>query len=326
MNWRVTYRAGDGRQAADVFEAETREALFKALAAKGISTIRIEESNGKTASRGGRERNRGVPIALAGMGLLALGIGVFAFLRQTEKPKPPANVRDRPSRISEDKPTATLDSAKASTAARPDNGISTSQDDGIPPGKRIVEMVSVVTNADGSVLERFRTADGKTRSRQSAPKPVFDNASDQLLAAAVGGAASGASMPPMPMMDNAEEEFEKSLEKEIVINDDDSPDVKALKRSVIALREEMRRLLDAGNSFADVLRDHRDIVNHGVEMRREATRLISEFVDAGDEESARASLEKVNATLTQMGIEEVEMPLTRAERREVIGERHRNKK
>ena len=129
----------------------------------------------------------------------------------------------------------------------------------------------------------------------------------------------------MPMMNNAEEEFRKSLTTEITINDYDSEDVKTLKQNVIALREEMRQLLDEGNSFADVLRDHRDIVNHGVEMRNEATRIISEFIEEGDEDAARECLEKVNATLSQMGINPIERPLSREERREIIREQHRTK-
>ena len=194
----------------------------------------------------------------------------------------------------------------------------------LPPHKQIVEMISIITNADGSVLERFRTADGKTRSRQSAPKPVFDNASDQVIAMAVSGAASGGSMPPMPMMDNADEAFSKSLEKEIVINDDDSEKVKALKREVMAVREEMRQLIAEGQSFTDVMKEHRDMVNRNAELRKEAMRILEEFVESGDADGARECLEKVNAALGEAGIDGIEMPMSREERRAAIRERNTN--
>ena len=44
MNWSVTYRAKNGEKAQEIFEAESRETLFKLLASKGISAIRIEEA------------------------------------------------------------------------------------------------------------------------------------------------------------------------------------------------------------------------------------------------------------------------------------------
>lgn len=43
MNWNVTYRNKDGHRVTDVFEADSRKALFKILSSKGISAIRIEE-------------------------------------------------------------------------------------------------------------------------------------------------------------------------------------------------------------------------------------------------------------------------------------------
>lgn len=199
---------------------------------------------------------------------------------------------------------------------------SPSAEDGVlPPHRRVVETVSVVTNADGSVLTRFRTADGKLRSRQSAPRPVFDNASDQILAMAVSGASSGGSMPPMPLMADADEAFSKSLEKDIEIGDGDSDAVKALKRDVMAVREEVRRLMAEGHTFADVMKDHRDMVNRSTEMRKEAVRIVGEFVESGDMASAEECWAKLNAALAEAGIEGIEMPQSREERRAAVRER-----
>ena len=248
---------------------------------------------------------------------------LFAVLKPRDEASPSKEIKAKRSKTIATFPTVTDVEKETLEESTADVQTSTIQHDNLPPSKRIVEMISVVTNADGSVLERYRTADGKTRSRQSAPKPVFSNATDQLLATAISGAASGASMPPMPVMGNADEEFRKSLETDIVINEDDSDEVKALKQSVIDLREEMKQILEEGGSFEQALREHRDLVNHGVEMRNEATRMIQEFLDEGDADSAMEFLDKVNATLAQMGIEEVEMPLSREERREAIREQHR---
>lgn len=325
MNWRVTYRANDGKQVVEIVEAGSRTEAFKVIAAKGISAIRVEETKGKIKDN---KNPSGLltKSAIAIVAAILASVGAICFIAlfsQTHKGglnfhKP----KQAPKTAIREVVSQTNVTTKATSTA---NHVIAAKEDSIPPRQKIVEMISVITNADGSVLERFRTADGKTRSRQYAPKPIFDNASDQLLAAAISGASSGLVMPPMPMMSNAEEEFRKSLAKEIKINEDDRESVKALKQDVIALREEMRQLLDEGNKFADILNDHRDIVNHGVEMRNEAIRLIAEFVDEGDEESARECLEKMNATLLQMGINAVEMPLSREERREIIREQHKLK-
>ena len=235
-------------------------------------------------------------------------------------------VADIPSRIKEQRPAAVALKCDPSNAGERPRGTHDSAEPttAVPPHKQIVEMISVITNADGSVLERYRTADGKTRSRQSAPKPVFDNASDQVIAMAVSGAASGGSMPPMPMMDNADEAFAKSLEKEIVINDDDSEKIKALKREVMSVREEMRQLIADGQSFTDVMKEHRDMVNRNAELRKEAMRILEEFVESGDADGARECLEKVNAALGEAGIDGIAMPMSREERRAAIRERNTN--
>lgn len=213
--------------------------------------------------------------------------------------------------------TNALTDGKSESPSRP-----SSADADLPPHKRVVEVVSAVTNADGSVLTRFRTADGKLRSRQSAPRPVFDNASDQILAMAVSGASSGGSMPPMPLMADADEAFARSLDRDIVISDDDSDAVKSLKRDVMTIREEVRQLMAEGHSFADVMKSHRDMVNRSAEMRKEAARILGEFVESGDADAAQECRAKLNAALAEVGIEGIEMPMSREERRAAARERH----
>ena len=45
MNWNVTYRSKDGELVVESFQAESRDALFKTLAAKGISPVRLAAGN-----------------------------------------------------------------------------------------------------------------------------------------------------------------------------------------------------------------------------------------------------------------------------------------
>jgi len=323
MNWKVTYRGNDGKTVNDIFESESREALFKVLAAKGIHAIRVEAAGTKSIKRKkGSSAGMGViKGAIAGLVVIAAAAAWFFYV---SRPNDVASKRsgNAGQKIAEVKPSLSTNNVATSGLTTDSTKESIPAENDLPPNKRIVEYISVITNADGSVLERFRTADGKTRSRQSAPKPVFDNASDQIIAMAVTGAASGGSMPPMPVMNNADDEFLKSLEKEIVINDDDSDAVKELKREVMEVRAEMLKLLSEGHTFEEVIKDHRDEVNHRAEIRKEANRLINEFLENGEYEMAQECLEKFNEALRGMGIEEVSMPLSREERREQIRERN----
>ena len=78
-----------------------------------------------------------------------------------------------------------------------------------------------------------------------ARKPVFDNASDDQLAMAVGGGGTQA-IAPIPMTAASEAEFLKSLERPIVISEDDSEQVKRLKEAVRNAREAMKQMMDEG--------------------------------------------------------------------------------
>ena len=330
MDWRVTYRAEDGTRATDVFSAANREELFKVLERRGLSAIRVEDYSNKKRSHALLSKRAISPKALVGV-CFATGIIiatlVILFGRSNQREngevdnKPPREIaKSLPNVCKVNTSKASIDPSAASSNA---TGASTTGT--TPLEEKIVEVISVVTNADGAVIERFKTAEGKIRSKQSAPRPIFDNPSDQIIALAVSGAATGAEMPPIPSLEDADGEFAKSLETEIEIKSSDSEDVKELKKSVIAVREEIRQLLAEGQSFADIIKDHRELVNKGAAIKEEASRLAKELLDEGDREAAVEFLIKANETLRGMGVDEIELPLSREEKRALIRDRQNNK-
>jgi len=330
MDWRVTYRAKNGTRATDVFSAANREELFKVLERRGLSAIRVEECSNKKRSSSRLSKSAIFPKALVGISV-ATGIIIAALVilsgrsNQRERGEVGNNPRKE---IANRQPNLRRGNTTKASIVPPvasSNVTETSPIDTTPLEEKIVEVISVVTNADGAVIERFKTADGKIRSKQSAPRPVFDNPSDQIIALAVSGAATGAEMPPIPSLEDADGAFAKSLESEIEIKESDSEDVKELKKSVIAVREEIRQLLSEGQSFADIIKDHRELVNKGVAIKDEASRLAKELLDEGDREAAVEFLIRANETLRDMGVDEIEMPLSREEKRALIRERKNNK-
>ena len=150
-------------------------------------------------------------------------------------------------------------------------------------------------------------------------KPVFEHSTDQLIAMAMTSAQGGASMPPLPGIgarDNAE--FVKSLKKPIVINDDDSENVKAVKQLVQQTREEIVQLMEENPnmSFSDILQEHRKIHNENVDIKAQTTRELQKIIDEGDIEGAKKFRTTMNFALQQMGISEITTPITEEEKAE----------
>lgn len=330
MEWQVTYRGKDGTRATDVFSAESREELFKVLERRGLSAIRVEECSNKKRSSSRLSKSVVPPKVFVGVSVAtSIIIAALVFLSWRSNQRERGEVGNKPRKeIANRQPNSRRGNTTKASIVPPvasSNATEALTIDTTPLEEKIVEVISVVTNADGAVIERFKTADGKIRSRQSAPRPVFDNPSDQIIALAVSGAATGAEMPPIPSLEDADGAFAKSLETEIRINESDSDDVKELKKSVIAVREEIRQLLSEGQSFADIIKDHRELVNKGVAINEEAVRIAKELLDEGDRESAVKFLIRANETLREMGVDEIKMPLSREEKRALVRERQNNR-
>lgn len=150
-------------------------------------------------------------------------------------------------------------------------------------------------------------------------KESFDNPSDQLISMTING--NGGPIAPLPFSDNMDEAFRKSLEKPIVINDDDSEEVKAAKRRVLEAREDIKALLKEGKSVRQILEEHREDVNFKAEIRSKIAKEARDILESGDAEGAKKYVMMMNFALQQKGIEEVEMPLTREQRREQLMQR-----
>ena len=266
-------------------------------------------ANQPTVKKGGAKAPSKVKGIVAGIvTVCALG-GLCLLMFSGGDDAPKAKAEKKPTKIKEVTPAPAPKAAAAKVAAEVKPTVN------LPPEKQIVEMISSKTNDDGLVVERYRTADGKTHSRQIPPKPMFETCTDQAIAMALIGEASGHSMPPIPVSSNADEEFRKSLEKDIVIDDADSDEARRIKLAVKGARESIREMMDKGMKFAEIIQDHQKEVNDNVSIRNGVIKDVKQFLAEGDRESAEKYLFKVNIALQQMGIEEVSMPLSKDERR-----------
>lgn len=327
INFAVTIRSKSGMTEERIYCAENRAALFSKLAADGVSAVHVREAGGPVRkATGGVLRKPYRRLIAFGCAAVAVAAIVSLVWRGEDAVPEKAPGKERVKKrtapaVPGAKPVQAAAKAEKKDAAKPQKPV-----DARPPHEVIVEMISVVTNADGSVLERFRTADGKTRSRQSAPRSVFENSTDQLIAMAIQGGGSSGGMPPMPISASADEEFLRSLDKPIAINPDDSEEVKRLKQSVMEVRADIDRLMKEGKTFAEIMREHQSLVNGNASIRKDVMAGLQEYVDKGDMEGAQEYLSKMNDALNQMGMDPVEMPESPEERRQRIREQFRARK
>ena len=182
------------------------------------------------------------------------------------------------------------------------------------PADKVVETLNCITNSDGMIVEKFKTADGKTHKviRPSRP-PIFRHITDDLLSMVL---VDNGPMPPLPLSGNMDKEFLESLKDPISVEDGDDEKTIARKEAVIALRKEVDELMRQGVGFTDILREHQRIFNDNRALRDEAIAELRRVRDEGDTEGTRQYLEKVNAFLEKRGIEPISMPTTMAERRQ----------
>ena len=254
-------------------------------------------------------RPRPTVAVIAGV-IVVLGAGIAAWWIFGNGPAPVAEDGDGTvgRRIKEVKPAVT-NAAPVAVAEVP------VEED---PAKRIVAELSFKTNAGlGMVTRVYKTADGKTHKvYKPAYKPLFKHGTDQVLAMVLGGTTGH--IPPLMIRGGAamDEQFRRSLKDPIVINATDSERVKARKQQVIEARETIRELMDRGAHFSDILEDHRRIFNENVDIRAAAMRELNAIHEQGDAEGERAYRFKMDIALGQMGIDPLDDPKTKAERRQ----------
>lgn len=160
-----------------------------------------------------------------------------------------------------------------------------------------------------------------------APKKPAATATDQRIAMMMR-AMDGQSTPPIPGMhrkSDGTKEFLKSLETPIVIEESDSDYIREHKQRLIEMRAAIKQAIDEGASFNEILKEQLKISKENSKIRNEAMRELRQITEQGDMEGAKKYLNVMNTAFGQMGIQEIEMPLSFEERRARALEQYRLK-
>ena len=344
MTFTVTYRGKDGAKRGECIDAANRAECVAECKRRGITPVAIREGGrGKSAASPKSAAQGAVPrygiwrAAILAAAVLAVVGSLWWWLGSDEalpkqneaKQKPTAAPRDVKTPDSMPVVNATNAPAAAHNAAKRNTATPQAPDPTAPTapmhmGRRIVG-ISATTNADGTVVERIRTDDGKLHSKvYSVAEPVLTTRTDQLLAMAVEGDGNG---PPMPAATKADEQqFLESLKKPIEILETDTPDVRALKEKVIQARADMVELLAQGRGFSEVLAEHQKLQAENAAVRRDVAKELRSLMDSGDTAAALEYRKRMNAALEQMGIAPLTTAITEEERAERAERRRASRK
>lgn len=173
-------------------------------------------------------------------------------------------------------------------------------------GKEVKEH-RVVTN-NTMVVETFVTVDGKIHKYYHDEREnVLPSAADQMLAL-MTAPDDGFGAPPLPVVENFENEFGDAIRTEITVDETDSPEVKAVKERVIAARKELLDLMAQGIRANDVVAEYKRMQQDNATIRFEAARGIREMLDAGDVEGAKELCARYNEVLKRANIMQIEIP------------------
>ena len=173
-------------------------------------------------------------------------------------------------------------------------------------GKEVKEH-RVVTN-NTLVVETFVTVDGKIHKYYHDEREnVLPSAADQILAL-MTATDDGFGAPPLPAMVNFEDEFGSAIRTEIVVEESDSAEVKALKERVIAARKELLDLMARGVRANDVVKEYARMQKDNATIRFEAAKGVRELLDEGDVEGAKELCARYNEVLKRADIMQIEIP------------------
>ena len=171
-----------------------------------------------------------------------------------------------------------------------------------------VEVVSstTTTNASGAIIEKLVLADGKKMMKVHPPKPIFDNACDQVIAMMLS-VKPGQSMPPLPMLDKSlEQDFLDSIASPIVISEDDPDEVRNIKAQVKEAKAYLVEEIKRGGSLLEAIREHQAEMERIADSHLMAMQEMQKIRAECGEEAALEFIERVNESFRARGIAEIE--------------------
>ncbi len=309
MYWKVTYRDKSGKTVEETLEAESRDKLFAGLSERGIRATRVVQTKDKPRAAVHVPKKALVHVAAGVIVAVATLCLLFVFRGSSiENGGGEGKDNDKKSQKAEVKPVASAKTNAVNAAGAKGGEVAVNASTNAAPKSEYKDgRVLTSTTTNGMyIVEMYRMPDGKKLKKlRYAVESIWKSSTDQLLHMAFSS-QPGIAAPPLPYGGgNLTKEFEESLKTPIVINKDDNEEVREAKERMIEARKQVKRLLDEGYTFEDILADHEKHNAEDVKMRNEVRERIEEFKREGDIDMAREYMTKANEVLKSAGIVEV---------------------
>ena len=339
MNWTVTYRAKDGKKTQDVFEAESRDALFKLLAAKGISAIRIEEATSGRMSAKPHKKTQGAKpsrriVVWAVLGV-AVALGAFLAAKYLEGDVKPT---DRP-----------MAQPKAKKIAEVEPALPTPTKTNIPEvvegkedrnslewlkkhDKRYIVPPDAVRRPNG----RLYTKDGRrileklparTLHADAGRKRVFNHQAEREIARLLSIEPGKFFIGNANYGPRFQQSFAEAVASPTPILEDDDEATIALKKEVNEVKADLAQRLKDGEDIVQVMKDTekelRTLATFRNDMMKELTAL--RFDESVTEQDYKNYVDAANRMLKERGLKELSSPVFAEAQLKYIREVHKAK-
>ena len=317
MDWIVTYRDKSGSQEQMSLEAESREAVFKELAERGISAIRIEQSAGKKRKPSvASKRTAGSPSPVRGIVaaviVVAVAFGAWYFLtRGTGNGKrETGNGPKKTAKIENVTPAPAVSPKAEKTEAEPVQMITNRH------GK-VVQKKKPETYIDAAGVERYKKGNGRVPLEHPEKYlvksvvhpnayPDFKHDSENEIANLLTIESGGMIFGDREYDKRFEQDFVQALMEPVEINEDDSEEDRRIKENVEAAKREIAERIKQGENLGDILTAERDEIRRLAQYKQQMEEIFHEQISTGEiqtEQDLDDFCKAVNTMLESKGIE-----------------------
>ena len=345
MTYEVTYRAKDGHEACEPFEAESRDELFKALAAKGISPIRVAATAGKKArparagSKGKTRPSRARLVTWAAVGV-AFSICAFFVAKHLEGGREADDGQDEVGRqkqiveVAPKIPTKPAEGAdKGAEEAKEEEKEDRNSLEWLKKhDKRYIVPEDAVRRPNG----RLYTKDGRrileklpARTLQADPgrKIVFNHQAEREIARLLSIEPGKFFVGNSNYGPRFQRSFLEAVESPTPILEDDDEATVALKKEVNEVKADLARRLEAGEDIVKIMKDAeselRTLATFRQDMMKDLTALRMD--ESVTEQDYKDYVEAANAMLRERGLRELSLPVFAEAQLKYIREVHKAK-
>lgn len=315
MDWTITFRGQSGGQEQMSLEAESREAVFKELAERGITAIRIEQSAGKNRKlTAANKRMAGSPSPVRGI-VAAVIVAAAAFValrflsQKQEEVMPDAKPRKQ-SKIEAVPPAPAVPPKVEQPKPEPVQMVTNRH------GK-VVQRKKPETYVDAAGVERY--VKGNSRVPLKNPEkylvksvvhpnayPDFKHDSENEIANLLTIENGGMIFGDREYDKRFEQDFLQALMEPVEINEDDSENDRLIKENVEAAKKEIAQRIKNGENLGDILTAEREEIRRLAQYKQQMEDIFHERLASGEintEQGLDDFCKAINTMLESKGIE-----------------------